>query len=71
MPRGTVSHALAMYGVNLTSDGRESGIVPSFDNAFLDQKLELSLRQDSINKVDSTAALSAVCRPHALTAEPT
>lgn len=35
-----------------TSDGRESGVIPAFDNILLDKILQFPLAQNSVNKVD-------------------
>jgi hypothetical protein len=39
----------------LTSNGRETRILPALDQALLDEVLELSLGQESVHKVESTA----------------
>lgn len=36
----------------LTSNGREPGVIPTFDNIILDKILQLSLTQNSVNEVD-------------------
>lgn len=40
--------------LKLTSYGGESRVIPAINDALLDQVLELSLGQDSVDKVNST-----------------